>query len=142
MGRAPVAERTVTFFRAKPGHYSLEGLRRCGSLSVVDIGIPRAVLKEIAPRLWLNAPALWQHKLRRGDRGDHKYARGHATILGGDTYIGAHSIIGSNVWLMKSVPAESVAYFKGENIVIRSRRKKETMIERSIAIAHEHDWEI
>ena len=30
MGRAPMAERTVTFFRAKPGHYSLEGLRRCG----------------------------------------------------------------------------------------------------------------
>ena len=32
MGRAPFAERTVTFFRAKPGHYSVEGLRRCGVL--------------------------------------------------------------------------------------------------------------
>ena len=42
MGCAPFAERTVTFFRAKPGHYSLEGLRRCGVLDVVDIGIPRA----------------------------------------------------------------------------------------------------
>jgi hydroxyethylthiazole kinase-like uncharacterized protein yjeF len=40
LGRAPKAELTVTFFRAKPGHYSIEGLRRCGQLRVVDIGIP------------------------------------------------------------------------------------------------------
>src|SRR5262249_49278313 len=35
LGCAPFAEHTVTFFRAKPGHYSLEGLRRCGALKVV-----------------------------------------------------------------------------------------------------------
>lgn len=79
---------------------------------------------------------------RHPDIGDNVTIYAHATILGGDTFIGAHSIIGSNVWLMKSVPDESVAYFKGENIVIRSRRKKESMVERSVAIAHEHDWEI
>ena len=89
MGRAPMAVRTVTFFRAKPGHYSLEGLRRCGILTVADIGIPAAVLIEIAPLLWLNAPALWRAHLRRDDRGDHKYARGHATILGGAMATGA-----------------------------------------------------
>ena len=60
-----MAARTVTFFRAKPGHYSLEGLRRCGALEVADIGITPVVLHEIAPRLWLNAPALWQSHLRR-----------------------------------------------------------------------------
>jgi hydroxyethylthiazole kinase-like uncharacterized protein yjeF len=89
MGRAPVAEQTVTFFRAKPGHHSLEGIRRCGALKVVDIGIPARVLKEIAPRLWLNASALWQQHLQRVDPGDHKYARGHATILGGAIATGA-----------------------------------------------------
>lgn len=89
MGRAPIAVRTVTFFRAKPGHYSLEGLRRCGALEVVDIGIAPGVLQEIAPRLWLNAPPLWQSHLQRLDRGDHKYARGHATILAGETATGA-----------------------------------------------------
>jgi len=89
MGRAPMATRTVTFFRAKPGHYSLEGLRRCGTLEVTDIGIAANVLREIAPRLWLNAPALWQSHLQRTDRGDHKYARGHATILAGETATGA-----------------------------------------------------
>ena len=89
MGRAPMAARTVTFFRAKPGHYSLEGLRRCGALEVADIGITPGVLQKIAPHLWLNAPALWQQHLLRADRGDHKYARGHATILAGEIATGA-----------------------------------------------------
>jgi NAD(P)H-hydrate epimerase len=89
LGRAPRAERTVTFFRAKPGHYSVEGLRRCGVLEVVDIGIPAAVLKAIAPRLWLNAPALWRRHLLRDGLADHKYARGHLTIVGGETSTGA-----------------------------------------------------
>jgi hydroxyethylthiazole kinase-like uncharacterized protein yjeF len=89
MGRAPFAERTLTFFRAKPGHYSLEGLRRCGVLTVADIGIPNAVLETIAPRTWLNGPALWRHHLRRDGLADHKYARGHLTILGGATATGA-----------------------------------------------------
>ncbi|MBM3647457.1 MAG: NAD(P)H-hydrate epimerase, partial [Alphaproteobacteria bacterium] len=87
-GRALRAERTVTFFRAKPGHYSLAGMRHCGVLEVVDIGIPPGVLAEIAPRAWLNGPALWQSQLRRDDPGDHKYVRGHLTILGGATATG------------------------------------------------------
>jgi len=89
MGAAPHAELTVTFFRAKPGHYSLEGLRRCGKLQVVDIGIPPSVLDAIGPRLWRNEPPLWMDALRRGDPGDHKYARGHLTILGGAAATGA-----------------------------------------------------
>ncbi|MFZ5781582.1 MAG: NAD(P)H-hydrate dehydratase [Pseudomonadota bacterium] len=89
LGRAPHAARTVTFFRPKPGHYSLEGLRRCGVLGVADIGTPAGVLEEIAPRLWLNGPALWRRHLRRDDPADHKYARGHVTILGGAVATGA-----------------------------------------------------
>ena len=89
MGRAPIAECTVTFFRAKPGHYSIEGLRRCGVLRVADIGIDGSVLKAISPQLWLNAPGLWQANFRHDDRGVHKYARGHFTILGGGLATGA-----------------------------------------------------
>jgi NAD(P)H-hydrate epimerase len=89
MGSAPTAQRTVTFFRAKPGHYSIEGLARCGQLGVVDIGIPANVLAEVAPRLWLNEPTLWRHHLVRDGLRDHKYARGHLTILGGATATGA-----------------------------------------------------
>ncbi|HVS50980.1 MAG TPA: serine O-acetyltransferase [Opitutaceae bacterium] len=79
---------------------------------------------------------------RHPDIGDHVTIYAHATILGGDTRVGEHSIIGSNVWLMKSIPEHSVAYFKGENLVVRSRRKKEALVEGQGALAHDHDWEI
>lgn len=79
---------------------------------------------------------------RHPDIGDHVTIYAHATILGGDTRVGAHSIIGSNVWLLRSIPDESVAYFKGDNLVIRSRRKDEALVGHVGAPAHNHDWEI
>ncbi|MBV8411997.1 MAG: NAD(P)H-hydrate dehydratase [Alphaproteobacteria bacterium] len=89
LGRAPFAERTVTFFRAKPGHYSVAGLERCGVLSVADIGTPNRVLDRIGARAWLNEPRLWRRHLLREAVDDYKYARGHLTILGGATATGA-----------------------------------------------------
>jgi serine O-acetyltransferase len=38
-----------------------------------------------------------------------------ATILGGRTTVGENSVIGGNVWITKSVPAESKLYYKPEN---------------------------
>lgn len=121
MGCAPMATRTVTFFRAKPGHYSLEGLRRCGVLEVADIGIAPGVLHEIAPRLWLNAPALWRSHLQRIDRGDHKYARGHATILAGEFATGAARLAalgarraGAGLVTLAAPPAALAVYQAGE----------------------------
>jgi serine O-acetyltransferase len=67
----------------------------------------------------------------------------HATILGGDTRIGAHAIIGANVWILESVPPNSIAYYKNENLVIRSRRKKEKAVEcRDAAEMMAWDWSI
>lgn len=51
---------------------------------------------------------------RHPDIEDHVTIYPGATILGGATVIGRHSIIGSHVWLMKSVPAESIVYYQGE----------------------------
>ena len=65
---------------------------------------------------------------RHPDIGDHVTIYAHATILGGDTSVGAHSIIGSNVWLMKSIPADSVALFKGDSVIVRSRRKNDSLV--------------
>ncbi len=67
----------------------------------------------------------------------------HATILGGDTRIGTHSIIGANVWILESVPANSIAYYKNENLIIRSRRRKEKAVEcRDAAEMMAWDWAI
>jgi len=66
---------------------------------------------------------------RHPDIGDHVTIYAHATILGGDTRIGAHSIIGANVWLLESIPENSIAYYKNENLVVRSRKKQEVAVE-------------
>ncbi len=73
---------------------------------------------------------------RHPDIGDHVTIYAHATILGGDTRIGAHSVIGGNVWLLESVPAHSIAYYKGDDLVIRARQKKESLV------AETGDWDI
>ncbi|MEP6584888.1 MAG: serine acetyltransferase, partial [Ginsengibacter sp.] len=41
---------------------------------------------------------------------DHVVIYSGATILGGDTTIGHHSVIGGNVWLTKSVPPGTLIY--------------------------------
>jgi serine O-acetyltransferase len=66
---------------------------------------------------------------RHPDVADNVTIYAHATILGGDTRIGAHSIVGANVWLLESIPDNSIAYYKNENLVVRSRKKKEAAVE-------------
>jgi hydroxyethylthiazole kinase-like uncharacterized protein yjeF len=83
LGAAPVCALTVTFFRGKPGHYLLPGKAACGELVIADIGIPDAVLDDIAPRTHRNDEALWRAQLPTLDPGGNKYGRGHAVVLGG-----------------------------------------------------------
>ena len=82
-GAAAQAKLTVTFFRRKPGHLLLPGRGLCGETLVADIGIPEAVLDEIAPRCHANGPALWGAAHPRPGPADHKYSRGHAVVVGG-----------------------------------------------------------
>jgi len=83
LGDACPAARTVTFFRAKPGHILMPGRDVCGALEVVDIGIPAGVLSHIAPHTWHNAPALWLAAYRAPSAAGHKYTRGHAVAVSG-----------------------------------------------------------
>jgi serine O-acetyltransferase len=46
-----------------------------------------------------------------------------ATIIGGDTVIGDRTIIGGNVWLTRSIPADSVVFFEAQQISIHSRQR-------------------
>lgn len=45
---------------------------------------------------------------------DHVVIYAGATILGGETTIGHHSIVGGNVWLTRSVPAHSKIYYQSK----------------------------
>lgn len=84
-GTAPRAQTTVTFFRAKPGHWLYPGRDRCGHLHIVDIGIAEQTLDDIGPQCWVNDPALWADKLPWPRWSDHKYRRGHALFVAGHT---------------------------------------------------------
>jgi len=83
MGAAVKAERTVTFFRKKPGHLLLPGRLYCGAISIADIGIPDSVLAPIAPRTFENVPVLWRAHFPVPKHAGHKYDRGHAVVVSG-----------------------------------------------------------
>ncbi|WP_221031043.1 serine O-acetyltransferase [Actomonas aquatica] len=62
---------------------------------------------------------------RHPDIEDHVTIYPSATVLGGKTVVGRGSIIGSNVWLMKSVPAESIVYYEGDRTsVVRNQNDR------------------
>ncbi|MGF1454377.1 MAG: NAD(P)H-hydrate dehydratase [Alphaproteobacteria bacterium] len=82
-GVAVQAERTVTFFRSKPGHWLLPGRRLCGAVHVADIGIPDPVLERIGPRTFLNGPGFWTDIFPRPGVATHKNERGHVMVVSG-----------------------------------------------------------
>ena len=83
-GTVTPAELTITFHRRKPGHLLLPGRALCGTLVLAEIGIPPAIPPV---QTWRNTPALWT--LPSPGATDHKYTRGHVTILGGAAMTGA-----------------------------------------------------
>lgn len=88
-GIAASAEITITFFRKKPGHVLMPGRRLCGEVILADIGIPEAVLDEIAPLTFENMPSLWLDSYPWPAVDTHKYQRGHVLVVGGATMTGA-----------------------------------------------------
>jgi hydroxyethylthiazole kinase-like uncharacterized protein yjeF len=82
-GAAFKADLTVTFFRAKPGHFLLPGRPHCGELVLTDIGTPPQVLNEIKAAQYLNTPGLWAAVYPLPHIDAHKYARGHAIVVSG-----------------------------------------------------------
>ncbi|MGI9515015.1 MAG: NAD(P)H-hydrate dehydratase [Anderseniella sp.] len=84
MGTAVDAAHTITFFRAKPGHYLEPGRSRRGVLHIVDIGISNDVLDTIEPACRLNTPAHFARLVPIPGVAAHKYTRGSAVMVSGD----------------------------------------------------------
>jgi len=55
--------------------------------------------------------------------GDDVTIYANSTIVGGDTVIGDRTIIGGNVWLTRSIPADSVAIFEAQQVSIHPRER-------------------
>lgn len=80
-GAVAQADCTVTFAALKPGHLLYPGRGLCGDIFLVDIGMPDAALDTVNATCFRNTPALWD--LPREAAADHKYTRGHLSILSG-----------------------------------------------------------
>ena len=52
----------------------------------------------------------------------------NATVLGGETVIGEDSIIGGNVWITESLPANSVVFHKGQVTIKQKYPTEEPLI--------------
>ncbi|PYE27302.1 NAD(P)H-hydrate epimerase [Rhizobium sp. PP-CC-3A-592] len=83
LGESFQAAQTVTFMTRKPGHLLLPGRTLCGTLEVVDIGIPARIVKSHRASLVENTPALWHEAVKVLDPAAHKYRRGHLIVFSG-----------------------------------------------------------
>lgn len=88
-GMAVAAQHTVTFFRKKPGHVLLPGRQLCGKITLADIGIPPEVVEGMDGLAFENEPMLWRDMYPWPRAEDHKYARGHVLVVGGEVMTGA-----------------------------------------------------
>ncbi len=120
LGAAPRCVATVTFFRAKPGHYLLPGRDLAGDLTVADIGIPESVLEAIGPQTFHNGPGLWGDRFPWPEAAGNKYSRGHAVVVGGAEMTGAARLaavaarrIGAGLVTI-ATPSEAAAVYRVE----------------------------
>jgi hydroxyethylthiazole kinase-like uncharacterized protein yjeF len=79
------ADRTITFFRKKPGHLLMPGRDYCGDVHVGDIGIPHEALIGLG-NLSENTPDLWRAAFPKPGSNTHKYSRGASLILSGPAH--------------------------------------------------------
>lgn len=82
-GVAVEAQRTVTFFRKKPGHLLFPGRRLCGAVELADIGIPEAILESLKSAYFENNPTRWPEVFKQPKNEGHKFDRGHVVVVSG-----------------------------------------------------------
>ena len=137
MGEAFRAARTVTFFRAKAGHWLMPGRVMRGALEIADIGIPDAALDEIKPKTHLNDPDLWFSDFPFPEADAHKHKRGHALVLSGDALHTGASRLAAMAALRMGAGLVSL-FGKEEALAVHANHLTSVMLERcadSVALA-------
>jgi len=69
----------------------------------------------------LSVDKVFSNVKRHPTIGDHVIIYSGATILGGETHIGHHSVIGGNVWLTSSVEPYTTVYHQATSKFIDSK---------------------
>ncbi len=77
------AAATATFAFAKTGHFTHPGPQYCGSLDIIDIGIPAHVTAEVNPRQWLLTEEDIQNCITPRLPDAHKGTTGHVLVVAG-----------------------------------------------------------
>lgn len=104
------AARTITFFRAKPGHYLWPGRHLCGELVIADIGLSIAHLAASAsPSIFRNNPALWGRISPQLSQDSHKYQHGHCLVISGQELQTGASRLSAQAALNSGAGAVSLA---------------------------------
>ncbi len=85
LGKCVHAHTTATYSYAKPGHYLLDGPKCSGKIQVLDIGIPKQVLKHVAltTELLTNKTTSKTISCLKRDATAHKGSNGHLAVLAG-----------------------------------------------------------
>ena len=66
---------------------------------------------------------------RHPDVGDHVTIYANATVLGADTHVGSGSTIGGNVFLMQSVPPDSLVIYEETQLKILPKKRKPSPVD-------------
>ncbi|KZL21842.1 Bifunctional NAD(P)H-hydrate repair enzyme Nnr [Pseudovibrio axinellae] len=85
-GEAVHADITVTFFRAKPGHYLFPGRAHCGEIIIEQIGLEDDVLSKVGPTAFYNCDKIWGDIPDMPAVAGHKYNRGHTLVVSGPKF--------------------------------------------------------
>ena len=112
MGTAIKAQQTVSFFRAKPGHFLYPGKAHIGRLSIQDIGIPNRSLKHINCTHWRNNPSLWQSDHHTAPENSHKYNKGSVLVIAGQGSMPGATTLAANAALRGGAGLVTLAHDK------------------------------
>ncbi len=142
LGVAVDAQRTVSMAALKPALVSSPGFSKCGEVSVVDIGIPPALVGASTPHAGLVERADVVRWLPRASQLDHKGRRGHVVVVSGQpemrgagrlasnaalragaglvTLVGVGDIDAADSVMTKSLrhPAELAGFLEGKSAVV------------------------
>jgi len=134
LGDVLKADRTVTFFRAKPGHVLLPGRVACGDVVVADIGLPASVLTatsqwpDLGVETYRNDPGLWRQAFPRPSLEAHKFTRGHVVVVSGPAHAtgaarlgarGALRVGAGRVTLVGDMPATTINAAHATAVMVR-----------------------